>query len=201
MSTTAPARSSPTWRTVDIVVASVVAVAFGVVFWAWNTFAYPGVSALFTSVPQLGSLYGGVWLIPGVVGGLLIRKPGAAVYTELVAAIVSALLGSQWGLSVVWYGLLEGLGPELVFLATGYRRFGIGVAAAAGAAAGLALGLLDTLYYYPTWSTGWKLTYVAVAVPTAAVVAGVLGWLLVRALARTGALAPFPAGRDQPREV
>ena len=29
--------SSPTaWRTVDIVVAAVIAVAFGVVFWAWN---------------------------------------------------------------------------------------------------------------------------------------------------------------------
>ena len=29
------------------------------------------------------------------------------------------------------------------------------------------------------------------------VVAGVGSWLLVRALARTGVLAPFPSGRDQ----
>ena len=33
--TSRPTRNA-TWRTVDIVVAAVIAVAFGVVFWAWN---------------------------------------------------------------------------------------------------------------------------------------------------------------------
>src|SRR5436190_1764006 len=28
--------STPAWRTVDVIVAAVIAVAFGVVFWAWN---------------------------------------------------------------------------------------------------------------------------------------------------------------------
>jgi energy-coupling factor transport system permease protein len=202
--TTTPTRTrrghpgAPSWRTVDIVVASVIAVAFGVVMWAWNVFAYPGVSAAFTAFPQLGSVYGGIWLLPGVVGALVIRKPGAAVYTELVAATVSAILpGAQWGLSIIYYGLLEGLAPELVFLATRYRRFGPATAALAGAAAGAALWLLDISLYYPVWSAGWKLVYGAVAVPAAAVVAGLGGWLLVRALARTGVLAPFASGREQ----
>ena len=43
----------------------------------------------------------GVWLMPAVLGALVIRKRGAAIYTELVAATVSALLGVSWGLSVV----------------------------------------------------------------------------------------------------
>jgi energy-coupling factor transport system substrate-specific component len=190
------AGGSTRWRTVDIVVASVLAVAFGVVFWGWNTL-YEPVSALFAAFPPAKGLLIGVWLLPGVVGGLVIRKPGAAVFTELVAAIVSALLGSQWGLSVVWYGLLEGLGPELVFLARRYRSWSLATALLAGAAAGVAATFLDLVFYYPTWTAGWKSAYAAFVIPAAAVVAGLGGWLLVRALAPTGVLAPFASGREQ----
>jgi len=35
-------------------------------------------------------------------------------------------------------------------------------------------------------------------IPSAAIIAGLGGWLLVRALARTGVLSAFPAGREQP---
>jgi len=88
------------WRTVDIVVASAIAVAFGVVFWGWGQLWNTTQSAFVGFPPAQGFMYG-VWLMPAVLGALVIRKPGAAVYTELVAAIVSALLGTAWGLSVV----------------------------------------------------------------------------------------------------
>src|SRR3712207_3492450 len=122
--TTTPDRTraraaSSSWRTVDVVVAAVLAVAFGVVFWAWNLL-HAATSGAFTALPPLQGFMYGMWLLPGVLGALVIRKPGAAVFTELVAAIVSALLGNQWGITVVYYGLLEGLAPELVFLATRY---------------------------------------------------------------------------------
>ena len=116
---------------------------------------------------------------------------------ELVAAIVSALLGNQWGVTVVYYGLLEGIAPALVFLATRYRRWGLPTALLAGAAAGLAAVVLDVVYYYTDWSASWIGLYAAVVVTSAAVVAGAGGWLLVRALARTGVLAPFASGREQ----
>jgi hypothetical protein len=38
------------WRTVDVIVAAVIAVAFGVVFWAWTQF-YDVASPAFNSVP------------------------------------------------------------------------------------------------------------------------------------------------------
>jgi energy-coupling factor transport system substrate-specific component len=132
-----------------------------------------------------------------VVGALVIRKPGAALFTELVAAIVSALLGNQWGLTVVFYGLAQGIGPELVFLATRYRRWGLPTAVLAGAAAGVGTVLLDLFYWYPHWATGWMVAYAAVVITSAAAIAGVGGWWLFRALARTGVLAPFASGREQ----
>lgn len=202
MTTTAPrpAATRPTrWRSVDIVVASVLAVALGALMWAFNVYLYGPVSGLVGAFPPLGGLYGGIWLLPGVVGMLVIRKPGAAVYTELVAAMVSvALPGGAWGGTVTLaYGFFEGLAPELVFLATRYRSFRLPVAVAAGAAAGLALALLDTTFYFPEWTVAWKLAYAGIAAGAATVTVGLAGWALVRALAATGVLTPFASGREQ----
>ncbi len=184
------------WRTVDVVVAAVIAVAFGVVFWAWNLL-YAATGGAFSAFPPLQGLMYGIWLLPGVLGALVIRKPGAAVFTELVAATVSALLGNQWGITVVYYGLLEGLAPELVFLLTRYRRWDLPTAVAAGALAGLAAVVLDVVLYYPEWSAGWIAAYAVLVSASSALVAGAGSWLLVRALAPTGVLAPFPSGREQ----
>ena len=110
------------WRTVDIVVASAIAVAFGVVFWAWGNL-WNTTSPAFTGFPPAQGFMYGVWLMPAVLGALVIRKRGAAIYTELVAAIVSALLGTPWGLSVVAYGLVEGAAAEIVFAFALYRSW------------------------------------------------------------------------------
>src|SRR3954447_9001756 len=99
------------WRTVDIVVTAVLGVAFGVVFWAWNLL-WVGTGAAFTAFPPAQAVMYGVWLIPAVLALLIVRKPGAGLFAELMAALVSALLGSSWGWSVVLYGLLEGLAGE-----------------------------------------------------------------------------------------
>jgi len=99
--------SVTSWRTVDIVVASSIAAAFGVIFWAWGQLWNTAQPAFTGFPPAQGFMYG-VWLLPGVLGAMIIRKPGAAIYTELVASIISAFLGTAWGLQVVLYGLVEG---------------------------------------------------------------------------------------------
>ncbi len=183
------------WRTVDVVVASVLAVAFGVVFWAWNLLWNGPADAI--PLPGRAVLYG-VWLIPAVLGALVIRKPGAAVYTETLAAIVSALLGNAWGWTVIPQGLVEGLGAEIVFLALAYRSFNVVTAIFAGAAAGAAASIFDAIYWYPgtSWGT-FRLPYIGLAVLSSAIIAGAGGWLLTRALAQTGVLDRFPSGRER----
>jgi energy-coupling factor transport system permease protein len=184
------------WRTVDIVVASSIAAAFGVIFWAWGQLLNTAQPAFTGFPPAQGFMYG-VWLLPGVLGALIIRKPGAAIYTELVASIISAFLGTAWGLQVVLYGLVEGAAPELVFAFLLYRSWKLPAALAAGAVAGVAAALLDLAFYYTAWSGGWQLSYTLLLVASSLVVAGAGSWLLVRALAKTGVLAPFASGRDQ----
>src|SRR3954449_4233803 len=178
------------WRTVDIVVTAVLGVAFGVVFWAWNLLA-----AL--AVPPVSGLLNGVYLMPGVVAGLLVRKPGAAVFASTLAAAMSLLFGSPYGGIIVVYGIVQGIGGELGFLLTRYRSFGWGTAVLAGITAGLSTAILDTTLYYSELGIGIDVAYAALTVVSSVLLAGVLGLLLVRALARTGALSSFAAGRTR----
>lgn len=191
-------RATARWRTVDIVVASALGVAFGVVFWAWGNL-WNTTQAAFAGFPPAQGLMYGVWLMPGVLGALVLRRRGAALYTELVAAVVSALLGTAWGLGVVAYGLVEGAAPELVFAFTLYASWRLWTATVAGGVAGASAALLDIVFYYPDWSGGWQLAYTALLVVSSAAIAGVGSWLLLRALARTGVLAPFGSGADAAR--
>ena len=146
MSTTrasaAPKRSL-NWRVVDIVVASVLGVACGFVFLGWNAVGYAWFQAMDAITPGLGGIATGIWLIGGVLGGLIIRKPGAAIYVEVLAATVSAVLGSQWGIETLYSGLAQGLGVEIILAIFLYRKFGFGVSVLAGMAAGWGAFILE----------------------------------------------------------
>ena len=191
-------RTNWTWRTVDIVVAAAIAIAFGVVFWAWNQ-VWAAATPAFVAIPPAQNILYGVWLVPAVLGGLIIRKPGAALFTELVAASVSAILGSQWGLDTVVSGALQGLGAEVVFLIVGYRRWTIAIALIAAIGTALAAWIHDTPLYYADIGLGPQLVILVFMVVSAIVIAGIGSWLLMRSLVQTGVLAQFPAGRAQQR--
>ncbi len=175
---------------------TVLAVVSGVVFWAWNL-VWTATGPAFAAFPPAQAVLYGVWLIPGVLGMLVVRLPGAALATAFLAAAVSWLLGAWWGLSVLWYGVLQGLAPELVFAAGRYRSFGRTVAVAAGTAAGAVPGLLDPIFWYPQWTPGWKVAYLLTCMASAALIAGLGSWALARRLARTGVLDAFPSGRER----
>src|SRR3954454_1464979 len=184
------------WRTVDIVVTAVLGAAFGVVFWAWGLL-WAGTGAAFAAFPPGPAFMYGVWLIPAVLAPLVVRKPGAGLFAELLAAIVSALLGSAWGTTTIVYGLLHGLAGGAGFAAFRYRRFGWAQALLSSALAGAMAAVLDLVYYYPDWTAGWKTTYIALVVASTAVVAGLGSLALTRALASSGALSSFASGRTR----
>ncbi len=190
------------WRVVDIVVASVIGVATGLLFLFWNNVGYAWFSAADALTPGLGGIAVGIWLIGGVLGGLIIRKPGAALFVELLAAVVSALVGNQWGIETIYSGLAQGLGAELVFAILAYRRFGLVPAMLAGAAAGAAAWTLELFLSANLQKSPEFLgLYLTTVVVSGAVLAGVLGWVIVRALASTGALSRFAAGQDGAQRV
>jgi energy-coupling factor transport system substrate-specific component len=184
------------WRTVEIVVAAVVAVSFGVVFIGWNALWAATQPIFLFFWPSQAILYG-MWLLPGVLVGLIIRKPGAAFFGGFVSAVVSVLLGSPYGLDAVASGAMQGAGAELVFAFTLYRRWTLPVAVLAGIAAGVGAWLHDVPIYYAEVALPIQLAYGGFILLSGALIAGVGSWLLTAALAQTGVLAPFPSGRGQ----
>ena len=192
---TGDARQKYSWRVVDIVVASVLAVAAGLVFVLWNIASNPISAPLGALLPGLQALLGGGWLFAGVLTALVIRKPGAALYGEMVAATVSALVGNQWGVLTLESGLVQGLAAELVFVVFLYRVWNLPVAVLAGAAAGLGMAINDLILWYPGSAATFSAIYTVSGIISGAVLAGGLSWFVVRGLAKTGALSRFQSGR------
>jgi energy-coupling factor transport system substrate-specific component len=183
------------WRVVDIVIAAVIAVAAGVAFWGWDAASTPLGEPLKALLPGLQGLLSGVWLFAGVLVALIIRKPGAALFAEFVAAFVELTLGGPWGPVDLLEGLLQGLGAEIIFAIFLYTSWRLGTALLAGAAAGVGLTIFDLIFYYPGLGARFDWIYGATSVLSGAVIAGLVSWLLVRAIAQTGALNRFAAGR------
>ena len=193
MATTARSLS---WRIIDIVTAAVLGVACGLIFVAWNQVGYAGYEALKAILPGLGGLVTGIWLLGGTLGGYVIRKPGAALFVELLAATVSMGLGSQWAIGALYSGIAQGLGAEIVFAAFVYRRFNVWVVSAAGAMAFAAEWCLE-LFTEGNLAkeVSFNVVYLVSGALSGIVLAGVLAWALTNALAKTGALDRFASGR------
>ena len=197
--TTTPTGRRGGWRIVDIVVAAVVAVAFGAVFLAWNA-AYAATAPLFAFLPPVQGVMYGIWLLPAVLIGLIVRRPGAALFGGVVSAAVSVLLGSPYGADALVSGGIQGAGAELGFALGLYRLWAFPSAILAGALSGLFATVHDvTVYFRDTGPEFWVVFGVA-TIASGAILAGVGAWLLLRALVGTGVLSEFAAGRAQ-REV
>jgi energy-coupling factor transport system permease protein len=190
---TAPATVPDThWRTRDIVITAVIGVAFGVVFWAWGLIWNGPLEVLSAVALPVRDLGYAVWLIPAVLAPLIVRKPGAAIFAEMVAAVVSALLGSTWGIDTLLSGFVQGAAAELVFAFTLYRIWTFPVLAAAAVASAAGAWIHDWAIWYPTIDPGIQIVRgVFMAISAVVLVAG--GSLaLHRALKRAGVLEGFP---------
>ncbi|MGO3885712.1 MAG: ECF transporter S component [Mycetocola sp.] len=197
----APTRSRYSWRVVDIVVAAVLGVACGLIFWIWNSVGMIWFTAVNAITPGLGGMATGVWFLGAIIGALVIRKPGAALFVEVIAATVSALIGNVWGIETLYSGLVQGLGAELVFALLLYRAWGIPAAALAGVGAGAGAIIFEYITGNIAKSVEFNLIYTGTVLASGAILAGVLGWFLVRALAASGALSSFAVGREARRDV
>lgn len=209
MSTTQSGSAKPTsfihrpfgrWSTSDIIAAAMIGVTFGVVYWGWSA-AYTALETPLKSFlgPSIG-LLGGPWLIAGVIGGFVVRRPGAAVLAEVLAATVSALIGNQWGWTTILSGVLQGLGVEIALAVFLFRKFTPVVAILGGIlAAGLEF-IYEVFAYWQGTTVGFKIGYLIFFALSGAVVAGLGGWALTRQLAATGAIDSSPAGRERARD-
>jgi energy-coupling factor transport system permease protein len=189
---TLPAPSIAAWRTRDILVTALIGVAFGVVFWGWGL-AWGAFEPLNLVFPVLRDALYAIWLVPAVLAPLIVRRPGAALFAELIAAGVSAILGSQWGVDALVSGFVQGAAAELVFALFLYRSWSFPVLAIAAVASAAAAWIHDWVLYYAAFSVELQLVRGALMAVSAIVLVAGGSVLLERALRRAGVLEGFRA--------
>ncbi|MBS2771703.1 ECF transporter S component [Anoxybacillus rupiensis] len=167
----------------DILITIVISIVFGIVYKLWGPFYYFVKPFGF----HLDQLIYGMWFIAATVAFLIIRKPGIALLAEIAASSSEFVTGSEWGLEVLIYGVVQGLFAELAFATFRYKRFDVFVVSLA--AIGSTIGSLIMDYYkgYIEALAPWNLTLFFVARFVGAIlISGVFASSLVKALEATG---------------
>jgi energy-coupling factor transport system permease protein len=194
---TTTAASKLSWRGIDLVTTAILSAALGVAFWGFDTFVYPVTSTIGNLYPPLSELQLGVWIIPAVLGGVLVRKPGAALYAELIAASLELILGGNpWSYTVLISGACQAVGVEVVLAAVRYRGLTLPLAMLGGAISAVFEVIYEYFSWVPEYSPVQKAVYMVCGVISGAVIAGGLGWGIVRALGAAGVINAFAAGRE-----
>jgi energy-coupling factor transport system substrate-specific component len=176
-------RRGRTLKLSDLLVTVLISIVLGVVYHFWSS-VYNLFSPLF---PQADEIVYGMWFLAPTLVFLLIRKPGVALIAEVAAAHVEILFGSEWGIQLVMYSVLQGLAAELVFAAFRYRKFSGGVAALAGIAAAIGSVIPDIYYGYVSDYETWLLiAKYAMRLVSSALIAGYLAYALAKAVEVTG---------------
>ena len=190
---------SNSWKLKDIILLANMALVFGAIGLAAVHFqGFLGMLlGSFGLQPLSVSILYGVWIMPALLAPYIIQKPGTATITEILAAVIQALLGSFYGPRVIVSGLIQGLGAEGVFAAFRYRRFDLKSMCLAAATCA------TVSFPWTYWSLGygdlapWLIALVlAVRLISAVLIAGVLCKLIGDALAKTGLLKSYPLGKS-----
>ena len=176
------------WKTRDILVVAIIGVAFGVVFAAWNL-VWNAFAPLTGATPLPNFLLYGMWLMPAVLAPLIVQKPGAALFAEVVASAVSMFMpGNTWSVDVLLSGVLQGAAAEAVFAVVRYRNWSLPVLSLAAIASAAAAWLHDWALYYADTSVDIQLLRGVVMAISAVLIVAVGSQLLAAALRRAGVL-------------
>ena len=163
---------------------AILGVLFAVVYMA----VFYGGTAISVALTPLGlSAFGfeliyGVWFMAATIAAYIIRKPGAALITEVLASAIELLMGNSGGATVVLTGFR-------------YRKYNLLSMALSGVFAAVCIFCYE-LYYlsYYLLAPTMLAAQLAVRFASAVVFSGVIAKLACDGLARTGVLRSYAVG-------
>lgn len=201
MTTTSHVRDTRTQSTIqqllknytifEMVFICVSSVALGVAFWGW-TFAYE-ITKPALKLVGLNYLAAGFWIFASVFTPMIVRRPFVAIIASVIAAGVEGVI-THWGAMALVWGLVQGLGAEMVFAAMGYRKWNLAIVIIAAMMSATVSFVLDFFYYgYSQMAMQLQLTQYLSFVVSSAVLAGFLSYILVGRLKKLNLLNRFLA--------
>ncbi len=187
--------ASQAWTLRETLIVAVLGAVFGVLYLGWVQ-VWLIAQAVFGPVTM--DVVMGFWFIVSIIAAAIVRKPGVALVSEVLAAVTQLLLGSPAGLILLLTGFVQGLGCEAVFAATRWRNYSLPVLMAAGVGAAVfSFAYTWVRFDYGALAPSLLVVMFALRVASGALLGGLLGWVIVNALHRTGVLAGLAIDRDR----
>ncbi|QBP39651.1 ECF transporter S component [Paenisporosarcina antarctica] len=182
------------WKLKEVVLMSVLAVVFAVVY-----LLFVHVGNIWAGIigPIAYEWMYGIWFIVSIIAAYIIRKPGAALLSETMAAMIEVMIGNAVGPRLILSGIVQGLGAEAAFAATGYKRYNWWVLCLAGVGSAVfsfAYGFLVS--GYSALEPSLLVLMFTLRVISGAVIAGLGGKYLSDGLLATGALRGYAISRE-----
>ena len=183
------------WSLRETVIVAVLGAVFGVLYLGWVQ-VWLILQAVFGPVTM--DVVMGFWFIVSIIAAAIIRKPGVALVSEVMAAAVQVLLGSPAGLLLLLTGFVQGAGAEAIFAATRWRRYSLPVLMAAGMGAAVASFAYTWVRFdYGSLAPELLVLMFLLRLASGALLGGLLGHVIVKALYRTGVLSGLAIDRDR----
>ena len=183
------------WTLRETLVIAVLGVVFAVLYLGWVQ-VWLIAQAIFGAVTM--DVVMGFWFVASIVAAAIIRKPGVAFTSEVLAGGVEILLGSPAGLLLLLSGAVQGAGAEVVFAATRWRNYSLPVLMAAGVGAAVfSFAYTWIRFNYGALQPGLLIAMFVLRCLSGALLGGWLGHVIVEALYKTGALAGLAIDYDR----
>ncbi|MEG2361393.1 MAG: ECF transporter S component [Christensenella sp.] len=183
------------WKLKDIIMIGILGLLFALIYLGafYLSMGLQAVLMPFGLAPFNFEFVYGIWFMAATVAAFIIRKPGVALVTEVLAAFLELLMGNFP--LVITTGLVQGIGLELGFAAFRYRRYDL-LSMCVSATFACVLSFVWTFFTngYANIEAGMLVAMFAIRLGTSLLFAGVLSNLLGKGLARTGVLKGYPIG-------
>ena len=165
---------------------SIFSVIFSIIYLGAVYFAnfLATILAPFGLAPFAYEILFGVWFMASTFVPYIVQRSGVAVVSEVLSALIEVIMGNMFGPIVILSGIIQGMGPELVFAKNKYRNFtmmNMCLAAAAACVASFIWGFIRVI--------------------SSVVFSGIICKIAADKLAGTGALSGYVLGQNNDSEM
>ncbi len=178
---------------------SVLCVVCGILYMTFSLIGYAIRNALlpFGLAPFGFEIIFGLWFIGSIITAYIIRKPGTALITGVITALVEILAGSPGGAKILLIGIIQGAGAEVPFALTKWRDYRLRILILAGMTAAV-FSFVWQLFAAGNMALSlWLLvSMLTVRLISGSLLAGVLGKWISDSLAKTGVLSGYALGKE-----
>lgn len=113
------------WSLKDIIMIALISVIFAVIYLGavYLSISLQAILAPFGLSVFANEVIFGVWFMAATFAPYVIRKPGVAIVAEMLSAFIEVLMGNMYGPIVFVSGFIQGVGAELGFATSKYKKY------------------------------------------------------------------------------